>query len=779
MTAEKLIRELPKGLIKWYEFPKGDRALYITGGRPLDQSLQEALSECGLRADCMVPERLAGCSEKYSCILLSTAVEMSPSMEAAISLFRKIRTLLEEDGRLFVVTDNRMAIRYFCGDQDPFTGRNFDGIENYRRAGLSGKDAPKGRLYTRAELEKMLESAGFFRHKFYSVYPEITCPQILFAEDYSPEEELGVRIFPQYHSPDTVFLEEESLYTSLIENGLFHRMANGFLIECPMNGVCSEADQITVSMERGRENALCTILTGKGTVVKKPLYEEGRQKLERLKENQQYLELHGIRMIKGEIMDRTFVMPRVQGMPLVTYFRSLLTGNRTEFFRRFDELWELILQSSEHTTYEEVEWEHCDPWWDEEKDERKKKKIDRGRWRKIAFGTAQDREYMGPVLRRGYLDLVLLNGFVVNGEYVFFDQELYVENLPAKAIMLRNIDLLYRGDLEVGRILPRKELLERYGIEPCRELYYAQIRHFLTRLRNDDLLSGYHRSRRRSNETVHSNRQRMNYSAEEYQRLFVDIFKNTENKKLYLFGSGNFARKFLALYGEEYEIAGILDNQEEKWGTDLEGIPVMSPAVLKNMDPAAGKVIICIKNYVEVLKQVREYGVRNVGIYDTAMEYSRKQKTVAALPADAPKKKYHTGYVAGVFDLFHIGHLNLLRRAKEQCDYLIAGVVTDEGVRKNKGTDSFIPFEERLSIVQSCRYVDEAVGIPLEFCDTRDAYLKFQFDVQFSGSDYAQDPAWLKKQEFLRKHGAELVFFPYTESTSSTKLKEMIGRKLL
>ena len=121
----------------------------------------------------------------------------------------------------------------------------------------------------------------------------------------------------------------------------------------------------------------------------------------------------------------------------------------------------------------------------------------------------------------------------------------------------------------------------------------------------------------------------------------------------------------------------------------------------------------------------------------------------------------------------------MLFRSKEQCDYLIAGVVTDEGVRKNKGTDSFIPFEERLSIVQSCRYVDEAVGIPLEFCDTRDAYLKFQFDVQFSGSDYAQDPAWLKKQEFLRKHGAELVFFPYTESTSSTKLKEMIGRKLL
>ena len=77
------------------------------------------------------------------------------------------------------------------------------------------------------------------------------------------------------------------------------------------------------------------------------------------------------------------------------------------------------------------------------------------------------------------------------------------------------------------------------------------------------------------------------------------------------------------------------------------------------------------------------------------------------------------------------------------------------------------------------RYVDEAVEIPFEFCDTKDAYLKYQFDAQFSGSDYARDPAWLKKREFLREHGAELVFLSYTESTSSTKIKEMINRKLL
>lgn len=779
MTAQELIRELPKGLMKWHDFKKGTRALYITGGRELDDSLSEVLSECGLDVECVERERMALCFGKYSYILMSTVVELSKSKDELGGLMRQAKALLEEDGTLFLVTDNRMAVRYFCGDKDPFTGRNFDGIENYKRVGAMGHNTLEGRLYSKGEMEDILQKSGFSHRRFYSVFPEVSCPQVLFAEDYVSDEELGIRIFPQYHSPDTVFLEEENLYSSLIESGLFHSMANGYVVECPMDGVFSDINQVTVSMDRGRENALCTIVSREGMVIKKPLYEEGRKKLEKLKESSHDLESHGINMIKGEVVDNTFRMPYIQGIPLVKYFRTLMWEDTDQFLQKFDELWRLILHSSEHTSFDRVKWEHFDPWWDEEKDEKKQKRIDREKWKRIAFGTEEEKEHLGPVLRHGYIDLVLLNGFWVDGGYMFFDQELYVEDLPAKAIMLRNIDLLYCGDGRIENLLPRKQLLERYKMERCKEIYYAHIRHFLTRLRNDDILSEYHRARRRNNEITHSNRQRMNYSADEYQRLFADIFKNIDNKRLYLFGSGNFARKFLALYKEDYKVAGILDNNKEKWGTEMEGITVMPPSVLRNLDPGTYKVIICIKSYVEVLKQVRECGALNVGIYDTNMEYPRKQRlTVTAQDSGCkPQKKYHTGYVAGVFDLFHVGHLNLLRRAKEQCDYLIVGVVTDEGVRRNKGGHAVIPFEERLSIVQGCRYVDEAVGIPLEFCDTKDAYLKFQFDVQFSGSDYVNDSVWLKKQEFLRNHGAELVFFPYTETTSSTKIKERINSK--
>ena len=146
---------------------------------------------------------------------------------------------------------------------------------------------------------------------------------------------------------------------------------------------------------------------------------------------------------------------------------------------------------------------------------------------------------------------------------------------------------------------------------------------------------------------------------------------------------------------------------------------------------------------------------------------------------DLTKKKYHIGYIAGVFDLYHIGHLNMFRRAKEQCDYLIVGVVTDEGVRLKKEVEPFVPFEERVEMVKSCRYVDEVVKIPPNFSSTKDAWRLHHFDVQFSGSDYVNDGDWLANKEFLEKHGADLVFFSYTQSTSSTKLKKLIDKKLI
>ena len=142
-------------------------------------------------------------------------------------------------------------------------------------------------------------------------------------------------------------------------------------------------------------------------------------------------------------------------------------------------------------------------------------------------------------------------------------------------------------------------------------------------------------------------------------------------------------------------------------------------------------------------------------------------------------KKYKLGYMAGVYDLFHIGHLNLIRRAKENCEYLIVGVLTDEEVLRWKPQRPFVPFEERIEIIRSIRYVDEAILVNSENIDRIDSWNKLHFDCQFSGSDYQNNPGWLEDQRKLRELGSDIVFFPYTETTCSTQLREMIEQRII
>ena len=137
-------------------------------------------------------------------------------------------------------------------------------------------------------------------------------------------------------------------------------------------------------------------------------------------------------------------------------------------------------------------------------------------------------------------------------------------------------------------------------------------------------------------------------------------------------------------------------------------------------------------------------------------------------------KIYKIGYLSGTFDLFHVGHLNLLRRAKEQCEILIVGVVSDEQACSNKKHSPYVSEQERLEIVKACRFVDKAFIMPRVAAGARDIYKKYHFDVMFSGDDYKDDAYWLGEREWLRSHGSDIVFFPYTQSTSSTKLKAAI-----
>lgn len=134
--------------------------------------------------------------------------------------------------------------------------------------------------------------------------------------------------------------------------------------------------------------------------------------------------------------------------------------------------------------------------------------------------------------------------------------------------------------------------------------------------------------------------------------------------------------------------------------------------------------------------------------------------------------KYKVGFTSGVFDMFHIGHLNILQRAKEHCDYLIVGVSTDEVVQSYKNKLPVIPYDQRAAIVSAIRFVDEV--IPQTTMDKLEMWKIKPFSVMFHGNEWKGTPLYNKYEEEFEKVGVKIVYLPHTDGISSTMLREKI-----
>lgn len=197
--------------------------------------------------------------------------------------------------------------------------------------------------------------------------------------------------------------------------------------------------------------------------------------------------------------------------------------------------------------------------------------------------------------------------------------------------------------------------------------------------------------------------------------------------------------------------------------TDLSQLSPLSNDILQHM---FNKETLFIPQYDEVYKNViakdradsLKFGVES---YNYKKQSGRLVET---------KPQITIGYLSGTFDLFHVGHLNLLRKAKQQCDYLIVGVHESGSW---KGKETFIPFEERLAIVQSIQYVDKAV---MSFTEDSDAWDAFHYNKLFVGDDYKGTERFKKYEKYFEDKGVQIVYFPYTKGTSSTILRERLKK---
>jgi len=175
---------------------------------------------------------------------------------------------------------------------------------------------------------------------------------------------------------------------------------------------------------------------------------------------------------------------------------------------------------------------------------------------------------------------------------------------------------------------------------------------------------------------------------------------------------------------------------------------------------------IYIPEYDEVYKNVirqysedpHQYGVHSYN-YKKMSGRSNNEKSICI------------GYLSGTFDLFHVGHLNLLRHAKEECDYLIVGVHPDAS---HKGKETFIPFDERKEMIASCKYVDKVVNSFAEDCDAWEVY---HYNKLFVGSDYKGTERFERYEKYFCDKNVNIIYFPYTQGTSSTQIRQSILAK--
>lgn len=196
---------------------------------------------------------------------------------------------------------------------------------------------------------------------------------------------------------------------------------------------------------------------------------------------------------------------------------------------------------------------------------------------------------------------------------------------------------------------------------------------------------------------------------------------------------------------------------------DLSQTEALAQTIIQQMEL---KQTLYIPQYEEVFKGVLER------YHDDPRKFgldSYQYKLSSGRTSSKPQLK--TGYLSGTFDLFHIGHLNLLRRAKAYCDYLVVGVHKDAS---HKGKSTFISFEERCEIVKSIKYVDKVIPSEKEDCDV---YLKgiVKYDYLFVGSDYKGTERFNRYERIFADKGVEIVYFPYTQGTSSSQLREALN----
>jgi cytidyltransferase-like protein len=646
--------------------------------------------------------------------------------------FLKMKSLLKARGKILAVIPNRIGVRYFCGERDtkstiPFEGITDDHCGIYR--------------FSRDELLSFLKDISLNSIKLYYPLPDARNVQLIYTDQYPPGSEIKERIKVYVSRNSERLLSEYKLFNIFAENKVTATFSNHFIVECGNNVELSNVLYSAISSDRSRNRSFATNICSDGKVRKVPIYDEGVLGIEILKRNAAEQINRQIPSVKISIENNIAVMDKIEAPTLSNYIRTLVNDkDNYAVLKCMDMLYKYIINSSEYTS-------------------------DNG------LSKLNENADWGPVLKKAYIEMIPVNCFFIDGDLLFFDQEYTMDNCPAGYVMFRAVNDIYNFVPKIRKLISFEEMQSRYNLKNLWSYYLKVENDFCRKLINEDIYLGRTIWEEDNDKILRNNRRGIKMSSDSVLRLYNPVL-DLKDKKLILFGAGKNADYFMDKYGDKYKVDFIIDNNSEKWGTEKRGIAIKSPEVIHSLIYGTYRIVIAIANYEPIIEQLNSMGLdeSSYRIFDRTID----DLLFLALSDAKSEGKYNIGYVTGAFDLFHIGHLNLLKRCKERCHYLIAGVLTDEIIEKEKHKTPFIPFEERIEIISQCKYVDRAIPVDKHNTNKIDAWKELRYGCLFSGSDHQGEPYWMTLQSKLRTLGSDLEFFPYTKSTSSTMLQKAI-----
>ncbi len=673
-------------------------------------------------------------NKKYDYIIfyIDETCDEYKSEEVYKNFFIGIKSILKYDGKLLTAMPNRFGVKYLCGERINETDLSFTGItDNFSS------------LYRFSvnEVTELLKSLDFENVKVYYTIPDHHMTQMVFTDECPPQKSIFERYDAFLLNKSFRIMEEKNLYRGAIDNDAYKFATNSFIIECG-NSECSEVLSSVISYNRDEKRGFATTIYP-NCVKKVPLFSDGILGLNNLINNSKNMLKREIPTLIPKMENGCAVMERVNFPTLSEHIYTLKEDDKEEFIDIIDKLYCYILKSSDEADSSENKLLSFDDDW-------------------------------GIILKKAYIEMIPANCFLTDKGFLYYDQEFVSENLPAKYVLFRCLRDIYTFYDGAEKIVPLIEMKKKYRIsDEMWDVFQREEDRFQYDLQQIEVNRNYYSNNYEDIKILYNNRRAWVLEERSYKRLF-DITENMKEKKVILFGAGKQAEYYLEKYGLNYPPVFLIDNSSEKWGTVKYGYEIKSPMEINKMLYGSYKIVIAMAKYEEVIIQLEEMGITQdyYCVYNKHIDELRQECLIDN--DTVTDGKYNIGYVTGVFDLFHIGHLNILKRSKERCHYLIAGVLTDELTMQDKHKKPFIPFEERMEIVKQCKYVDRVIPVNFNNTDKIEAFKELHYGCLFSGSDHENEKYWTDLQFKLRVLGSELEFFPYTQGTSSTMLQNIL-----